>query len=174
MSIIRIMPYLLFCFLSACTDKSVDPNNEITTGGTNSSPPPSVTPTGNFTFRSEPNTGTARCYQDNSLFTGSGKAASISVSQTGYIKHLILGNLPSTGSVSVTDSYDRTGCSNCPVILLSYGTLPYTTDKYYESYSGTITKISTGYSFTAMMIKTQHIGDPNPTKYSLSGTLNCQ
>ena len=169
----RTIFFLIYIFISACTDKSLDPNNGDTSGGAGT-PPPAGQPTGNFTFKGEPNAGIARCYQDSSIFTGTGKAASISVSQSGYIKHLILGNLPSSGSVSVTDSYDRTGCYNCPVILLSYGPLPYTTDKYYESYSGTITKTSTGYSFTAVMIKTQNIGDPNPTKYSLSGNLNCQ
>lgn len=169
-----IILFANFAFLSACTTKTLDLNTVYNNGGSGSPLPPSGQPTGNFMFKGEPNTGSTSCYQDNSNFTGTGIAASISVSQTGYIKHLILGNLPSSGTVNVSDRYDRTGCTSCPVILLSYGTLPFTTDKYYESLTGSITKTSTGYSFTSIMIKTQNIGDPNPTKYTLSGTLNCQ
>lgn len=170
---IRTALLLTYLFVSACTDKSLDLDSD----DTNQEPgslPPAGQPVGNFTFKGEPNTGVSRCYLDSSSFTGTGKAASISVSQSGYIKHVILGNLPSSGSVSVSDRYDRTGCYSCPVILLSYGSLPYTTDKYYQSYSGSITKTTTGYTFTAQMIKTQNIGDPNPVKYSLTGSLNCQ
>ncbi len=133
---------------------------------------PSQIITGTFTFTGTTNTGTSRCYSDPSNFTGTGLASSVDASTSGYYKNVIIGNMPVSGSVTVSDKYDRIGCYSCPVIFVTYGSLS-ATDSY-ESYSGTITKTATGYSFSASMIRIQDIGSSNPQKFTLTGSLNCQ
>ncbi|MBK8611720.1 MAG: hypothetical protein IPL84_17740 [Chitinophagaceae bacterium] len=157
---------VIFCLLLiiSCTKSSdTDPVNN---------PAPAIT--GTFTFNGEVNTGTSLCYTDASNYTGTGLAARITLNTPGYIKNVTLGNLPLSGSVAVSDKYDRIGCYSCPVIFTDYGLLPFDTEDSYESFSGTITKTSTGYSFSALLTKTYDIGTSGAQKYSLTGSLNCQ
>ena len=134
--------------------------------------PPAVT--GTFTFKGESNTGNSTCNTDLANYPGTGLAASIELPVSGYIKFLHMGNLPASGSVTVSDKYDANGCMTCPVISLAYGPMPYDVTDSYISWSGTVSKTATGYSFNAMMIRSVDMGIPNPPKFALNGSLNCQ
>lgn len=163
---------LLLCLVVLLISCEKIQNEEITDPGPGSGPTPVIT--GSFTFKGEANTGTSRCYTDASNFTSTGLAASISVNTPGYIKSVIMGNLPLSGSVPVSDKYDRVGCTSCPVIFVDYGLMPFDIEDGYESFSGTITKTSTGYSFSAVVTKTYDIGTPGAPKFTITGSLNCQ